>query len=135
MPTADQIKIIHVAKTKLSLSRDDYEAILQEQAGVVTSKDLSKAGFEKVMRRMEELGFENLAKKKKPSREYRPKAAVTPEQQKLIAALFNELGWIETSRQMGFSKRCCRKNWPQSRTDANKVIEGLKAMIRRAPKA
>jgi hypothetical protein len=74
------------------------------------------------------LGFTNTARR---LRVPRPKGTVTQQQLDLIAALYTQLGWTELPRQIGFSKRCCRKSWPQTRTDANKVIEGLKAMLGR----
>lgn len=45
--------------------------------------------------------------------------------------LYRELGWAPGAPQMVFSKRCCKKSFPQTRTDANKVIEGLKAIAGR----
>ena len=55
----------------------------------------------------------------------------TPEQLALIQELFEKHGWTEGERQAGFSKGHCGKSWPQTRRDANKVIEGLKAMLAR----
>jgi hypothetical protein len=121
--------ILHVAAQQLQLSRAMYEAILVEQGGVDSSVNLTTAGFEKVMRRLEELGFDNKAKKRRNDR--RPAEPVTPDQQSLIAALYAELGWTDPARQAGFAKRQCGKPWPQSRRDANKVIEGQKAILAR----
>lgn len=47
----------------------------------------------------------------------------------LIAKLYRDLGWTSDAQQMGFNKKCCRKSWPQTRSDATKVILGLERYI------
>ena len=132
-----QKAVLHVAKAQLKLSDDFYRAILKEQGGVDSSTKLTDKGFEAVMRRFEELGFQMVGHTRRARSRRRwsnpqPGNPVTPDQQQLIATLYGQLGWAELPRQMGFSKRCCGKSWPQTRTDANKVIEGLKAMLARS---
>jgi isocitrate dehydrogenase kinase/phosphatase len=130
MISARQKAVLHVAKSQLRLSDENYRAVLREQGGVESSNDLTNATFDRVMRRFEELGFTNTARHPRP-RNYQPNALVTPEQQNLIAGYYIQLGWTDKSRQIGFSKRCCKKSFPQTRRDANKVIEGLKAILKR----
>ena len=62
-----EIKLIHVAASKLGLPRDAYEAILLGAAGVDTSKRLTFKGYEAVMRRFKELGFKLFYKSPSPS--------------------------------------------------------------------
>ncbi len=128
MITAKQKTLLHVAASKLGINRDAYEAILQAQAGVRSSNDLSNEGFDKVIRRFEELGFRNTARRSRRYRPAGPAQPVTPDQQHLIEELYRQLEWTDPARKMGFNKRCCRKSWPQTRSDAAKVIEGLKAI-------
>jgi nucleotidyltransferase/DNA polymerase involved in DNA repair len=128
MITTAQKTLLHVAKSKLGLSREDYEAILFEQAGVSSSTELDNHGFDQVVKRFEELGFHNTTRR---VRRREPGATVTAEQLSKIQALFHELGIDTRARQAGFCKRQCRKPWPQTREDANQVIEGLKKMIER----
>lgn len=123
---------LHVAKSQLRLTDDQYRAVLLDQGGVESSIDLDNAGYDKVIKRFVELGFINTTPKRW-SRS-RPSEPVTPDQQKLIEELYGQLGWDATARRAGFSKRCCGKPWPQSRADANKVIEGLKAILQREQK-
>lgn len=123
-----QKAILHVASAKLRLDRDQYEAILQSEAGVTSSSDLDRKGFDRVMRRFEHLGFHNVSRAKKRA----PAEPITPHQQQLIRELYSALGWHEIERQTGFNRRQVRKPWPQTRRDANKVIEGLKAITKRA---
>jgi hypothetical protein len=125
-----QIAVVHVAVARLKLREEEYRAMLKAECGVDSSKDLDNAKFDRLMKRFEKLGFTSTAKQRKHARSVRqPAGLITPEQQALIATLYAQLEWNALDRQMGFSKRCCKKSFPQTRTDANKVIEGLKAMI------
>lgn len=128
MITNAQKTILHVAAQELGLAREYYEAILQEAGGVTSSKDLDTAGFERAIRRMEELGFVNTARKRPASK---PKATPSPKQLAFIQVLFRQIGWTEAERQRGFCQRQTGKAWPQTREEANRVIEGLKAMLKR----
>jgi hypothetical protein len=84
------------------------------------------------MRRFEHDGFTSPAKQQRRARRvHQPARVITPDQQRIIQDLYQQLGWTDQSRQMGFSKRCCRKSFPQTRSDGIKVIEGLKALISR----
>ena len=51
------IKLIHIAKTQLGLDDESYRALLQECAGVESSKCLDAMGFKKVLGELERLGF------------------------------------------------------------------------------
>jgi hypothetical protein len=136
MISAAQKTLLHIAKSQLQLDREQYEAILQAQAGVTSSNDLDNAGFDAVMVRFEELGFTNTSTKKaswkKRSHHFGPDEPVTQRQQLLIRDLYIQLGWNDLAQQKAFNQRQTRKPWPQTRRDANKVIEGLKAILKRA---
>jgi phage gp16-like protein len=128
MATAAQVRMIHVAVTQLGLADEEYRALLQSEAGVTSSKDLSNTGVNRVLKRFAKLGFNNTAHR---PRRYAPKGLITPEQQSMIKQQYEQLGWAEFARQMGFNKRCCGKAMPQTRGDAIKVIEGQKAILGR----
>lgn len=131
--TREQLAVIHVAKKELQLDDDLYRTILRQAAGVSSSKDLDTQGFDRVMSRMKQLGFKRQASRKTRQ----PKdgqALVLPSQMELISQLYDHLGWDDRDRRVGFNRRQIRKPWPQTRLEANKVIEGLKAMIRRKEK-
>lgn len=49
--------LIHVAKTQLSMTDDDYRALLRRVAGVASSRDLNEAGLSAVMAEFKRLGF------------------------------------------------------------------------------
>jgi len=52
--------LVHIAKEDLHLDEESYRQILKGVAGVESSTQLSVEGFEKVMRRFEEMGFKGL---------------------------------------------------------------------------
>jgi hypothetical protein len=123
-----QKTLLHVAVSKLNLDDDTYRALLNAEAGVTSSKDLDNAGMNRVLKRLEQLGFKNTAHR--PLRR-RPNAGAlrTDEQTALIAKLYGDLEWASDAQQMGFNKKCCGKSWPQTRSDATKVILGLERYI------
>lgn len=57
--THEKLAVLHVAKKKLDLSDDEYRAVLNNFAGVTSSKDLSEHGFEAVMFHFSKLGFKS----------------------------------------------------------------------------
>jgi hypothetical protein len=126
MITAAQKKLLHTAKSMLRLADDEYRAILNAEAGVTSSNDLDNRGLNRVMKRLGKLGFINTAHR---PRRRQPQGLITPEQQHLIAIQYGLLGFDTFARQAGFNRRCCGKALPQTRTDANKVIEGQKAIL------
>jgi hypothetical protein len=128
MISAAQKKLLHTAKSALGLDDENYRAILRAEAGVESSNDLDNGGLNRVLKRFGKLGFNNTAHR---PRRRQPQGLITPEQQALIAENYRRLGFDTFARQSGFNRRCCRKALPQTRTDANKVIEGQKAMLAR----
>jgi phage gp16-like protein len=84
------IALIHVAKSKLGLSEEDYRAMLNS-VGVTTSKDLDHLQFDEVMRRFEAAGFRNTGRnggRKRPPRPVSSKEKLT----KKIGAILADTG-------------------------------------------
>ena len=128
---AGQLALIHVAKKELALSDEDYRAILG-QYGVSSSKDLTMAGFEKVMTHMERLGFKSITPRQPTRAPIRDaNGPPYPAQLKMLDIYFNRLGFDSADRRQGFCQRQIKKPWPQTRAEANMVFEGLKAMVAR----
>jgi hypothetical protein len=129
--TAGQIALLHVAKRDLCLDDEDYRSILRHYR-VETAKDLNMKDFEQLMRYLESLGFKSANPRQPPYRRGRdPLGLPYPAQLAEISRMFRELGIPEGERQQGFCRKVIKKAWPQTREEANKVFEGLKAMIRR----
>ena len=49
---------IHIARQQLGMDDDTYRAMLQSVAGVRSSKDLDKAGYDRVMKHLIKCGFQ-----------------------------------------------------------------------------
>ena len=58
--------LIHVAKTQLNMTDDDYRAMLQRVAGVASSRDLNEGGLSAVMAEFKRLGFVAAKSQRKP---------------------------------------------------------------------
>jgi hypothetical protein len=132
--TPNQIKFLHVAKAKLKLPEEQYRSVLVELAGVTSSTELDRGGFEAVMGFFEYLGFAPLTARG-PSYGHRPGMASFA-QLELIRALWAEYTggaagedalckWLERSFKVS-SLRFLRADC------APKVITALKAMKARA---
>ncbi|MBE3574560.1 MAG: regulatory protein GemA [Firmicutes bacterium] len=131
--TVKQKALLHIAKTRLGLDDDLYRAILEQEAGVRSSKDLGPEGLDRVLKRLAALGFE--ARPHEPTLRTRsarrPGELPSAAQMKYIEHLYENLGWYESRRRVGFNRRVVGHPWPQTREEANKVTEALKAMIAR----
>lgn len=141
-PTAKQIALVHVAKKELGFDDENYRSILDVYGGVNSAKDLTLEGFERVMRYFEHQGFhsayiqENKNRQEAQKAPYRdPSGSPYPAQLKMIEQLFKQVGIPPGERQQGFCRRVIQQPWPQTRAEANKIFEALKAMLARGYKA
>ena len=137
-----QLGLVHIAKQKLKLSDEVYRDILRSYGGKESSKDLSYEGFEKVMKKMRELGFKktrgkgqrvNQARKGFPTNHAPCNIIdlVTPRQIELINHLFFDINWQEPERRVGFIQKLTGKTRVATSKEAQRVIEALKAMKQR----
>lgn len=131
--TRNQLQLLHVAKGKLKLSEAEYRAALAHIAGVTSSKELDRAGFEALLGFFEYLGFRPLVKTG-PDYGNRPGMASFA-QLELIRALWME--WSGAPVEGGLNtwlKRCFKVDALRFLTagDARKAIVALKAMKARA---
>jgi hypothetical protein len=106
---------------------------------VESSTELTREGFEKVMRRFEAMGFKGLL----PS-PYHPAPKgrlipfqspqgfdpITPSQQNFIAYLLENLDWDEGHYQ-AFCQRIVKRPAPLTKRDGQKIIIGLMAVLRK----
>jgi hypothetical protein len=138
MLTKQELALIHIAKAELGLTDDEYRDLLRSTCNVESSKQLTHRECDKLMRRFCDLGFKLKIKTPKPkirqtkiqATETDPDALVTPAQQFKIQELYGQLGW-NLERQNAFHQRMVKKSWPQTRAEANKITEALKAMVAR----
>jgi hypothetical protein len=129
--TKEQKALLHVAKAQLGLEDDIYRGILHQEAGVSSSKDLTLIGFDRVMKRLKQLGFR---RKAKPVIKQRRPGMASPEQIWKINDLARQLGWQDNPKRLaGFVKKYAnieRLEWlPHGK--AWRIIEALKKLVER----
>lgn len=131
--------LVHIAKEDLHLEEDSYRQILKGVAGVESSAQLNREGFEKVMKRFQEMGFKGLLPHPyHPSPKGRlipqdsPQSleSITPGQSDFISYLLEELSW-EDEHFHAFCKRIVKKHDPLTKRDGQKIIIGLMAILRK----
>jgi phage gp16-like protein len=121
---------IHIGKKHLGLAEDDYRDLLERTTGLRSSASMSEDQRQAVLAEMERLGFKPVAStaKKSPHLHVRKVFAVW--------AQAGRCGAVENgSRQalVAFVRRqtgVADPNWLTA-ADANRVTEGLKAMVAR----
>jgi len=82
--TRIQISLIHVAKEQVGMADDSYRAMLKNVAGVSSSTELNRMGFELVMDNFSRLGFKN------PKRFGERRGMASPKQLAYIRSLWHE---------------------------------------------
>ena len=122
---------IHIARKQLGIEEDDYRTILREEAGRASAADCTEAALEKVLARLQRLGFKPLPSKRG--------AASHPMARKARALWISlhQLGVVRNPSEQAleaFAKRqleCEKLVWARQ-SEAFKLIEALKDMANRA---
>lgn len=128
--TKKQTALIHVAKAQLGLSDDDYRAVLRDEAGVGSSRNLDNDGFDAVMERFRSLGFKPTDT---PPAYGRRAGMATPAQVSYIRSLWSEYtDGVGDDRSLGkWLQRTVKVSDLRfvSFAAARKAITGLRAMV------
>ncbi len=131
--------LVHIAKQDLRLDNGSYRQILKGVAGVESSAQLTAQGFERVMRRFQEMGFKGLlpdpyqpAPKGRliPSGSHQGEESITASQERFMDYLLERLQWDENHFQ-AFCQRILKKRRPITKRDGQKIIIGLMAILRK----
>jgi len=131
--------LVHIAKKDLHLDEESYRQILKAVAGVESSAQLDREGFQKVMNRFQEMGFKGLlphpfhpAPKGRliPSDSPRGQEAITQSQSDFISYLLDELRW-EEDHYHTFCQRIIKDTKPKTKGEGQKIIIGLMAILRK----
>ena len=130
---ANQIALLHVAKKELALDEENYRSILKHYK-VKSAKDLTLKDFRQLVKYLETLGFTSSNKKPTHAPNRDANGLPYPAQLADIYNMFDKLVIRETYRQRRFCERVIKKPWPQTRGEANKIYEALKAMLAREQK-
>jgi hypothetical protein len=130
--------IVHIAKEDLRLDDESYRQILKGVAGVESATQLTEEGFEKVMRRFEEMGFKGLLPdpyQPVPKGRLIPRDSpqglerITSNQLGFVSYLLEKLDWDE-GHYHAFCRRIIKKPNPLTKGDGQKIIIGLMAILR-----
>ncbi len=131
--------LIHIAKSNLHLDDASYRQILKGVAGVESADELTREGFEKVMKRFQEMGFKSLLPSPYhpvpkgrliPMQSPQGLESITQSQQDFIAYLLEKLAW-DGKHYQAFSLRIIKKEVPLTKREGQKVIIGLMAILRK----
>lgn len=131
-----KLKLIQIAKRTLSMTDEDYRALLLRVGGVKSSSDLTLDGFNSVMVEFNRLGFTSAKSKRKP------KGAggtapnhPTPAQWRLIEELAKHVGYegLEDPRFIAWVKPRGKVEHPRflDNAGAQRVIAALNNWIER----
>ncbi len=130
--------LVHIAKEELHLDEESYRQILKGVAGVESSTQLTREGFEKVMARFQEMGFKGLLRypyhpvpkgRLIPSGSPEGLETLTESQQQFVTFLLEKLDWDE-GHYHAFCQRIIKKPNPETKRDGQKIIIGLMAILR-----
>ena len=131
--------VVHIAKEDLHLDSESYRRILKGVAGVESSTQLTEEGFEKVMRRFQEMGFKGLLLdpyqpvpkgRLIPSESPQGLESITSSQKEFIAYLLDKLKW-EEGHYHAFCQRIIKRPETLTKRDGQKIIIGLMAILRK----
>ncbi len=131
--------LVHIAKADLHLDEESYRQILKGVAGVESSTQLDRKGFEKVMNRFQEMGFKGLLPhpyqpspkgRLIPSGSPQGLETITPSQNDFISYLLEALKW-DQDHYHAFCRRIIKKEAPLTKRDGQKIIIGLMAILRK----
>jgi hypothetical protein len=131
--------VVHIAKGDLHLDEESYRQILKGVAGVESATQLTKEGFEKVMKRFQEMGFKGLLPhpyhpvpkgRLIPSDSPQGLESITSSQQDFITYLLEKLNW-EEGHYRAFCQRIIKRPEALTKRDGQKIIIGLMAIMRK----
>jgi hypothetical protein len=131
--------IVHIAKEDLHLDEESYRQILKGVAGVESATRLTEEGFERVMKRFQEMGFKGLLPhpyhpvpkgRLIPSGSPQGLESITSNQQDFISYLLERLSWDE-GHYHAFCQRIIKRPDPLTKRDGQKIIIGLMAILRK----
>ena len=131
--------LVHIAKEDLHLDEESYRQILKGVAGVESATRLTEEGFERVMKRFQEMGFKGLLPhpyhpvpkgRLIPSGSPQGLESITSNQQDFISYLLERLSWDE-GHYHAFCQRIIKRPDPLTKRDGQKIIIGLMAILRK----
>jgi hypothetical protein len=137
-----QIKLIHIAKSKLGLDDEAYRAMLWGEFRVESSKSLSYAQAHQLIERFKTMGFSVVPKYRTPDRgNFRSRAPrraplpanviriISVDQAEMIEALAGKIVWKFADGYLRWLKKYMKIDRVKTAGQASDVIEGLKKLL------
>jgi len=131
-----QIKLIHIALKQLGIGEPEYRAILGREYDANSSKDLSYEQASALIDSLKERGFRIKPRRRLP----RPKGnniinMVSRQELAKLEHLRADVRWRHHNGYFRLMKKVIGKDRITTSTEASKMIECLKAMLKRQNKA
>ncbi len=133
---------IHARAHQLGLDEETRRGFQRRLVGKDSCKDMTPVELWRVLWALNQVGgsYQRSAISDQRHRtgrdERQPEELATVEQIRMIQHLFDDLQIAGVGlARMNLCRRVCRQPWPQTREEANKVIEALKAMRARGWRA
>lgn len=123
------IQLIHIAKTQVGLSDEDYRAVLESTAGKSSCSDMTLFELDEVLKAMKKLGFRV---KKLETKEVELGWDTAKEQMDYIKGMWELVARDKSDRALyKFIKRITGAAHPRfmNKKDAQKVIIALRKMM------
>lgn len=137
--TKRQLIAIGVCRRELRLSEENYRSFLSSRCTVDSAKNLTRQQATELIKHWNnQLGRKSSPRRRPGLDERLPNDLVTKAMSSKIKELLVSLGYDENTGILDarvIIKKQCGQAWPQTREQGNKVIEGLKAMLKRGWKA
>lgn len=132
--TKAQVREIWARARQRGLTDETLHQLVSAETGSDSIRALNKTQADKVIVALG--GVQHQRKRSRTAQARRQKAGVkqmvTQAQIDLITFLLAELGWTIASLEK-FCKRQVKRDKPTTTEEANKVIEGMKAILKRRP--
>lgn len=133
--TKAQVRSIFGRAKERGLNDEQLHSLVSAETGLDSIRALNKEQADKVIVALGGVALTS-RKSRRTAQHHRQKAGVkqivTQEQLNLMTFLADQLGWTIGSTEK-FCKRQIRREKPTTTEEANKVIEGMKAILKRRP--
>lgn len=127
------LSAIHANANAMGMSKADRYDLQLELTGITSCSDMDLAQLQKVdreLRRLQRILPPERSKRRPGRDERQPAEPPTREQMEKIQNLNSVIG-LQLEQYRKLCMRILHHSWPQTREQANKIIEALKAMQRR----
>ena len=114
--------------TMKGIAQARMRAMCKQESGQDRTSKLSEKEADRLIRALEE----EIERVEKTGQQRRiENGEVTPDQNRGIEGLYQQLGWKKENQKIGFNIRIIKKPYPETSHEGRKIFEALKAMVMR----